>query len=230
MRRNATATAVLLAAACSVLLTAAACSAAPARQKNSGPFQPRLDRVRRDAEKVFALSSTDDVRGLSVYLAHKEPVVRHLAHRSLLTALHYDHEEADLPRYDPFLPYSEIKKAYRGWAQWLESKVDLKDVLRTKPKPRSKKAQERLLLESVVLAVNRLGGPRDLDLLAELLESEDEYVRRVALRHLREAAGGPGEDVAAASGLAPEKAWLDWWLKERSETGAQQQSVKGENR
>jgi hypothetical protein len=176
--------------------------------------------VRRDAEKVFALSSTDDVRGISVYLAHKEPVVRHLAHRSLLMALHYSHEETTLPKYDAFQPYSEIKKAYRRWAQWLETEVNLKEVLRTKPRPRSQKAEERLLLESVILTVNRLGSIKHMDLLAELLESEDEYVRRVALRRLREAAGGPGEDEAAALGLAPEKVWLDWWQKKRSKEAA----------
>lgn len=218
------------AAACGLLLLAGACSAAPARQETSGPFVPRLERVRRDADKVFALASTDDVRGISVYLAHKEPAVRHLAHRSLLLALHFGHEGTDLPAYDAFQPYDRIKEAYRGWARWLESVADLKDLLRAKPRTRSQKAEERLLLESVVLAVNRLGGAGDLDLLAELLESEDEYVRRVALRRLRETAGGPGEDEAAASGAAPERAWLDWWRNKRSGEPAKQQSTKGEGK
>jgi hypothetical protein len=214
------------AANCTLLLLAGACGTAPVHSEDSGLFEPRLERVRRDADKVFALSSTDDVRGISVYLAHKEPVVRHLAHRSLLAALHFGHEEADLPQYDAFQPYGEIKEAYRRWARWLETGVDLKDVLRARPRARSKKAEERLLLESVVLAVNRLGSPKDMDLLAELLESEDEYVRRVALRRLREAAGGPGEDEAAASGLAPEKAWLDWWRGKRSGKAVKQHSTE----
>jgi hypothetical protein len=214
------ASALLLAAACGLLLVASACSGTPSKQAGSGLFEPRLDRVRRDADKVFALASNDDVRGLSVYLAHKEPAVRHLAHRSLLTALHYSHKSTDLPQYDAFRPYSEIKEAYRAWAQWLETRVDLKDVLRAKPRPRLQKAEERLLLEAVILTITRLDGMNHLDLLAELLESEDEYVRRAALRRLRDTAGGPGGGEAAASGLAPEKVWFDWWRKKRSGTGA----------
>lgn len=190
------------------------CAGAPPQQSTPQPFEPRLKFVRAEAGHVFALGALDDAGGLVVYLAHREPIVRYLAHESLLTALHYGHRASSPPNYEPFRGDERARKDYRKWLAWLTSEVNLKGIVRSTPRPRKKESEERRLLEAALAAARHSGRARDIDLLIEMIDTDDDYVKGTAARFLKKLVGGPPQDQA--HGVQAAEMWRKWWQVERA--------------
>jgi hypothetical protein len=194
----------------------AGCASAPVEEKPA--FEPRLDFVRAEARHVFALGARDQVGGLVVYLSHDEPVVRYLAHKAFLRALDCHYEGTVPGGYDPFGKKEEIAAAAKALLDWVRSRKDLEGIGREEPRPDWRKHEERQLFEAALAAARRQGRVADYDLIAEMTESQDEYVAESAIRVLREYMGEAKSAPQEAAGLAGaelRKFWRDRWIQLR---------------